>query len=66
MCRSREKPRQFLGNSARIKITGPSRDLIEEILGVLLDAFPNAVLSPILPSSQGGFHSFVNIREERR
>ena len=50
-------------NSARIKIQSPSAKLIEKILQFLEEEF-DCVTSPIIPSTQGGFHSFVNIKED--
>ena len=54
-------------NSYRLKIQGPREAGVGEIVEALLERFPDrCITSPILPSREGGFHSFVNIIEGRR
>jgi len=52
----------YRANSARLKIQAPMREIIEEILKVLEDNF-TCVTSPIIRSSDGGYHTFCNIVE---
>lgn len=57
-------PRRNL-TSARVKIQAPTKDLINEITGVLSREFV-CIIGPILRSDGGGYHTFLNVIEKRR
>lgn len=53
------------GNSARIKIDSPTLKLAQKIIEVLIDNFEDTITSPIMESQEGGFHTFINVKEAK-
>ncbi len=50
-------------NSVRVKITGPTTNVVADVQDALADAFQgHIILSPILRSDPHGFHAFATIR----
>jgi len=48
----------------RIKVYGDYRELIEKILQLIDENFV-CIISPILDSDRGGYHTFATIKEVR-
>ena len=51
-------------NSVRVKITGPTTNVVANVQDALAETFKGqTILSPILRSDLRGFHAFVTITE---
>lgn len=51
-------------NTARVKVQAPSEELCNKIVSVIFEKFPFSLGAPLFPSSEGGVHTFITVREE--